>query len=256
MIRERVSTAGVIRPLEPESELDAFQLPSESVARLSELTIRRYIRDRTVFEKKFAHTVKTIDKHRWRNLERAKEDTIRRLAILRQTIARDRDPESKSSTSSNESGCSKGKKKDIREKVLSNPGWAWAWALDDSEVPPPSSIVSRRDTEEARKLAAVADQAIDEEDQTFSGNNLWSVVINFLTITPGRSQHTLHQSRRLAQESEGSTTSSTADTPSAEPAPVDVGANLTKKRSVFWKGGDFWGRHSSKPQEVMGGVEH
>jgi len=65
--------------------------------------------------------------------------------------------------------------------------------LDEAEDPPPSSIVSRRDTEEARKLAEVADQAVLSEDQTFSGNNLWSVVINFLTATPGRQNHTLHK---------------------------------------------------------------
>jgi len=51
-----------------------------------------------------------------------------------------------------------------------------------------------RDTEEARKLAEVADQAIMGEDQTFSANNLWGIVVNFLTVTPGRQNHALYKS--------------------------------------------------------------
>ena len=71
--------------------------------------------------------------------------------------------------------------------------WGWAWALDESEDPPPSSIVSRRDTQEAQKLADIADQAILGPDHAFSGNHLWSVVMNFLTATPGKKAHTLHK---------------------------------------------------------------
>jgi hypothetical protein len=81
-----------------------------------------------------------------------------------------------------------------KDEVLELPGCGWAWALDEEEDPPPSSIVSRRDTEEARKLAEVADQAILGEDQTFSANNLWGVVMNFLTVTPGRHNHALYKS--------------------------------------------------------------
>lgn len=183
MIRERVNTSGVIRPLQPEHELDAFQVPSERIGRFSELTIRRYLRDRIKFDKKFAHTSKSIEKHRRRNLERAKEETIRRMSILRQTLLR------------------KGGDKPTSDKpqtakcgMTGSPGWGWAWALDEKEDPPPSSIVSRRDTEEARKLAEVADQAILGDDQTFSANNLWGVVISFLTVTPGKDNHVHHKS--------------------------------------------------------------
>jgi hypothetical protein len=45
--------------------------------------------------------------------------------------------------------------------VLSSPGWAWSWVLDELENPPPSSIVARRDTEEARQLAGFADWAFE-----------------------------------------------------------------------------------------------
>jgi hypothetical protein len=76
----------------------------------------------------------------------------------------------------------------FKEYLLSSPGWSWAWALDEHENPPPASIVSRRDTEEARKLAEVADLAILGTPRTFSGNNLWSIMVNFFTVTPGRSR--------------------------------------------------------------------
>ncbi|KIM40342.1 hypothetical protein M413DRAFT_177504 [Hebeloma cylindrosporum] len=181
MIRERVSTSGVIRPLQPEHELDALKLPCEHIGVFSELTMRRYLKERTLFDKKFAHTSKSIEKHRRRNLERAKEETIRRMSILRQTLLR--------------GGSGKptpDKELPAKHGVTESPGWGWAWALDEKEDPPPSSIVSRRDTEEARKLAEVADQAILGEDQTFSANNLWGVVINFLTVTPGKEQHHHH----------------------------------------------------------------
>ena len=37
----------------------------------------------------------------------------------------------------------------------------WSWALDKDENPPPSSIVSRRDTPEAVKLAEVIDCSVE-----------------------------------------------------------------------------------------------
>ena len=178
MIRERVSTKGVVRPLELETELDALQLQSEYVGRLSERTINRFLKEREIFHKKFSHNVNSIEKHRRRNLERSKHDTIKRLGFLRQFLQKFDEVETEKRN----------------ETVVFSPRWSWAWALDEEEDPPPSSIVSRRDTEEARKLAEVADQAVLGEDHAVSGNNLWSVVINFLTATPGKDNHLLHKS--------------------------------------------------------------
>jgi hypothetical protein len=87
------------------------------------------------------------------------------------------------------------------ESVILSPQWNWAWACEE-EDPPPSSIVSRRDTEEARKLAEVADQAVLGEDHSISGNNLWSVVVNFLTATPGKDNHILHESEPTHSKAE------------------------------------------------------
>jgi hypothetical protein len=186
MIRERVSTKGVVRPLELETELDALQLQPQYVGRLSEHTINRFLKEREIFDKKFSNTAKSIEKHRCRNLERAKHDTIKRLGFLRQFLHK----------SDDEAETEKRK-----ESVVLSPLWGWAWALDEEEDPPPSSIVSRRDTEEARKLAEVADQAVLGGDHTISGNNLWSFVINFLTATPGRNNHILHKSVNGATDS-------------------------------------------------------
>ncbi|KAJ2918541.1 hypothetical protein MD484_g1828, partial [Candolleomyces efflorescens] len=174
MIRERVSTDGLIRPL--EEELGAMKVPEDVVGSMSERTMRRCIAVQQQFDKKFAHTYKSVDKHRRKNLEQAKQDTIKQLSHLRKTIiTKDNDR-----NSSAEQG--------FKEYLLSSPGWSLAWALDEHENPPPSSIVSRRDTDEARKLAEVADLAILGTPRTFSGNNLWSVMINFFTVTPGRTK--------------------------------------------------------------------
>lgn len=183
MIRERVSTKGVVRPLEPESELEAFQLQPKMVGRLSEHIIKRYVTNRDIFHKKFSHTTKSIDKHRRKKLERAKHDTMKRLGFLRQFLHK----------SDDEAETQKRKELAVR---------CWAWALDEGEDPPPSSIVSRLDTEEARRLAEVADQAVMGNDHTFSGNNLWSFVVNFLTTTPGKNNHILHKTVNREAESE------------------------------------------------------
>ena len=187
MIRERVSTKGVVRPLEDETKLGALQ--EQYVGRLSEHTINRFLREREIFDKKFSGTIKSIEKHRRRNLERSKHDMIKWLGILRQFLHKS-DDEAET-------------EKRI-ESVILSPQWNWAWALDEEEHPPPSSIVSRRDTEEARKLAEVADQAVLGEDHSISGNNLWSFVVNFLTATPGRNNHILHESEATDSRTESS----------------------------------------------------
>lgn len=185
MIRERVSTKGVVRPLEHETELGALQLQLQYVGRLSEHTINRFLNEREIFDKKFSKTYKSIEKHRRRNLERSKHDMIKRLGFLRQFLQK----------SDDEAEIERRK-----ESAILSPGWNWAWALDEEEDPPSSSIVSRRDTEEARKLAEVADQAVLGEDHTISGNNLWSFVINLLTATPGKDNHILHENEMTGKK--------------------------------------------------------
>ncbi|EAU91257.2 lipase/esterase [Coprinopsis cinerea okayama7 len=188
MVRERVSTEGIIRPLEPASELEAMQIPDEILGRISELAVRRYLDSQKAYDKKFAHTYKQIEKHRRRNLERAKQDTIKRMSKIKKSM-RDRELKEKGKGTSTGDSSEK-EEEDFKAFLLSTPGWSCAWALDEGEMPPPSSIVARRDTEEARQLAEFADRTLlgGERDHAFSGNNLWSVVINFFTVNPDRSK--------------------------------------------------------------------
>ncbi|KAF9464961.1 hypothetical protein BDZ94DRAFT_1254956 [Collybia nuda] len=175
MIRERVSTQGIIRSLEPEDELQAFHIHPETIGSLSELSVRRYIDARADFDKRFSSTIKTIEKHRRRNLEHAKDDTQRSMGIFQHAF----NLEDNSSGKATECGIAEGLR-------ASSGSWGWAWALDENEHPPPSSIVSRRDTMEARRLAKIADQSVLQNDQSLSGNNFWSAIVNFLTVTPDR----------------------------------------------------------------------
>ena len=182
MIRERVSTHGIIRPLEPESELSAFRLPPELIGVVSELAIRRYIDAKCKFDKKFGGTVKTIEKHRRKNLDIAHKDAVRNMSQLQSYMSQDTAGQETHETF-----------KGIKNGMKTSGSWSWAWALDKDERPPPSSIVARRDTQEAVELARIADQSVlAEEDVIVSGNNLWSLMVNFLTSSPGKKQHEDH----------------------------------------------------------------
>lgn len=76
MIRERVSTNGVLRPLEPESEIPILTLPSNRLGRINEGVARRYLKGQGLWAKKFGQTAKKIETLRKKNLEAAKCETI------------------------------------------------------------------------------------------------------------------------------------------------------------------------------------
>ncbi|KIJ65967.1 hypothetical protein HYDPIDRAFT_181064 [Hydnomerulius pinastri MD-312] len=169
MIRERVSTRGVIRPLEPAEQLDAFHVPQDIIGVLSERAVRRYLEGKSHFDKKYAKEMQAIEKQRNRNIDLAKKDISKNFVQLQGL--------------QNGKGKGKGREttKAIKDGLESSTGnWSWAWA---DERPPPSSIVSRRDTDEARRLARIADQAALQEDTQLSGNSLWAVIVNFLTVS-------------------------------------------------------------------------
>ena len=73
MIRERVSTLGIIRPLEPEFELPAMQIPPERIGTPSEHALRRYIEGHARFEEEFADAIQRIAKDRQRQRQRAQQ---------------------------------------------------------------------------------------------------------------------------------------------------------------------------------------
>ncbi len=116
MIRERVSTQGVIRPLEHQDDLPAFTLPAHLVGVIPERVLSRYMSAKHAADAKFASTIRNIEKMRRRNIERACRELAQQPAG----------------------------------------GWRREWALDQDERPPPSSIVGRLDTEEALRFAGAA----------------------------------------------------------------------------------------------------
>jgi hypothetical protein len=155
-----------------------MKVPSELIGTLSELAIRRYVTGKEKFDKKFARAIKRIEKHRLRNIDRASQDMKQHIAVLQHYL--DRESSAVAPTSS-----STGVDRTTAEGLPSAPSsWNMAWALDEDERPPPSSIVARRDTEEALKLARVADEAVLASEHTLSANNLWNVIISFLMDTP------------------------------------------------------------------------
>ncbi|KAH9942207.1 alpha/beta-hydrolase [Epithele typhae] len=180
MIRERIATHGAVRALEPESELAAFKLPPEVIGDISELAVRRYMDATERFGKKFSKTTKAIEKARARNLERAQEDSAKTMEQLKQVFS------AAAAGGSSPTTGDPGPNPNPTPKVILSSTGHWAWALDEDEHPPPSSIVSRWDTEEARRLAKIADQAVFMDPNAVSGNNLWSLIVNFLTTTPDR----------------------------------------------------------------------
>jgi hypothetical protein len=159
--------------LELEAELPALQLKDERVGTVCERSLSRYIEGKAKFDAKFSGTTKSVDKERKRNLKLARKEGEKSMGHLESYLQK--------VTERSDSGVS----------VLDSPrlqkfttgSWNWSWALDEDEHPPPSSIVSRRDTWEARQLAMIADIM---PENTMSGNNLWQHLVTFLTVTPDK----------------------------------------------------------------------
>ena len=122
MIRERISISGTIRPLEPELDLLALQMPPEHLGNVSERWVQRYVAGTEHQEKKYANRIKHLAKRR-----------KRAIADLQPVRGSEED-----------SAVSHGwrvRKITRKRKGKRMSGLAWA----DDEDPPPSSLVARRD---------------------------------------------------------------------------------------------------------------
>ena len=184
MIRERVSIRGEIRPLESEDKLDACTMPFERVGVVNELAVRRYMEGQKKWNERYARVHKSISKRRVRNLDLAKSETVRNVEQLQVHLFEDsNDAEAQRSKGHRHIFHKTPGTPDVKEGLRKTAAsWSWAWAIDGDEHPPPSSIVARRDTEEARRLSKIADQPATEPDHRMSGNNLWSLLVNLLSI--------------------------------------------------------------------------
>lgn len=208
MIRERVSTQGVIRPLEPPHELAALALPPEFIGVVSELAARRYLDGTARWDEKFKRAKKQIAKERKRNLERSRRDPVTSLPQLQALLLQDdSEPGTHGGGSNGVHIASKGKPKGRMLadglKIATGGSWTWAWALEEGERPPPSSIAARRDTDEARALARIADTHASAEEHPMSGNNLWGMIMGVLTAGPdhsGEEKDKTEEEQRRAEE--------------------------------------------------------
>ncbi|CAE6346975.1 unnamed protein product [Rhizoctonia solani] len=178
MIRERVSTSGVLRPLEPESELPACNVPLEDIGAINAAAVKRYLEGQALWDIKFSGTLKSIAKTRVKNLELARKEGRKSMGALAGALANGtlKDGEGREENGGSPSSS---------VTFLGSSNWSMSWALE-GENPPPSSIVSRRDTAEARQLAICADRDLSSEGTKMSGNNLWNVVVDFLSQNPDR----------------------------------------------------------------------
>lgn len=154
MIRERVSTTGVCRPLEPASELAALNLPPDEIGVIKEGQATRYLNGQHLWDKKFHRAAKQVEKHRKKNLKAAKErdrhkiarlweDRLKRHNQAGETITEvDREDgweTDGAGAGAGSRGIPQGHERDVLDQ-----SWSWEWALH-GEAPPPSAIVSRRD---------------------------------------------------------------------------------------------------------------
>ncbi|KAG8932784.1 hypothetical protein FRC02_000553 [Tulasnella sp. 418] len=199
MIRERVSTRGEIRPLEEESKLIACTLPLEEIGVLNERSVKRYLEGQERWDKKFHSVTKSIKRSREKNWHQAQKEGsvfLKRLQTRIQTGSQTHTPSPPSgciqpspSTSAlsgalgiadEQLSCA------YAQTVLGSRQWTWGWAVE-GENPPPSSIVARRDTEEALRLSRIADVQLGPSDHehAMSGNNLWSIIVETLTDPSG-----------------------------------------------------------------------
>ncbi|CCA70533.1 related to acetyl-hydrolase [Serendipita indica DSM 11827] len=201
MIRERVSTTGIIREMEPEEDLPALAMTLDSIGMVNELSVKRYLDAQTVWEKRFKETLKSVGKHRKRHIDAAEQEDNTRFSKLKATVL------------------SKEKDDDERNKVLNSTNWSWAWVVAGDENPPPSSIVARRDTAEARRLSKFADEAVEAKESRMSGNNFWQMIVNTLTKGP---EHTIQASSPTMTKS-----------PTTWTSPVEPPEPSSPPRSIF-----------------------
>lgn len=142
MIRERVSTIGVCRPLEPPSELAALNMPPEEVGVIKEGQAMRYLNGQKLWDKKFHRTSASVEKHRRKNLKMAKERDGKKLVRLWEDRLKHHHHHHGSGSETDGEGWETDGAG--QEKGLMDQSWSWEWALH-GEAPPPSAIISRRD---------------------------------------------------------------------------------------------------------------
>ena len=148
MIRERVTMTGVVRPMEDPSQIECLQLDVEEIGIFKPGPVKRYLEGVGKWKHKFKHTARNVEKEREKSLRESHKKA-------QQTIKEG-------------------------DKIFDIPevSWRWQWALEN-EKPPPASVVARRDTNEARKLAEIVDKIDSNKNSKIV--NLWSLIVHLLS---------------------------------------------------------------------------
>ncbi|ORX35612.1 hypothetical protein BD324DRAFT_652162 [Kockovaella imperatae] len=239
MIRERVAVDGKCRPLEPESKLAAMTMPRDEIGCIKEGAALRYLNGQALWDKKFKHAIKTVQRHRKKNLKQAREKDSKKIRDMWAERAKEArakhlhapsDSQSSTRTSSDmetdgwetndESALPErhhrhqfghaDKALNIPENMLDK-SWSWKWALED-EAPPPSAVVSRRDFGEARRLALMADRMDSEHASPVHGLSIWVGLAAFFSSSSDRSRahealqgaHDAKKAEKEAKRNQGS----------------------------------------------------
>ena len=144
MIRERVNPDGYCRPLEPESDLPALTMPRDQVGMIKEGPALRYLNGQALWDKKFSRALKSIAKHRKRNLDHSRNKDAGKISSMwLERVERHHGESHRRMTNGDGTDWETDREKDGAEALLDQ-SWSWSWALK-GEAPPPSAIVSRRD---------------------------------------------------------------------------------------------------------------
>lgn len=111
--------------MERESEIRACNWPPELIGVITAGAARRYLEGQKKWDRKYARAAAQVARQRDKNIQRSQKETAQQIGKLQEKLGSDDAAEART--------------------LLNAPGFSLAWALD-GENPPPSSLVSRRDT--------------------------------------------------------------------------------------------------------------
>lgn len=178
MIRERISLTGVVRPLEPMSEVDILHIDPEDLGLIKEGPVRRYLAGKAIWDKKFKKTYERVQKQREKNLRKSmREEATRITNRMRDAKHKHEQPSAVDKLKNSENGAAL-QMTDTPEPYEQDVHGIWDLR---GERPPPSSIASRQDTHEARQLA----HALEQQYSKLGSLSILSQLPRFATMQRG-----------------------------------------------------------------------
>ncbi|GAA5946989.1 hypothetical protein JCM3765_002103 [Sporobolomyces pararoseus] len=185
MIRERISITGVVRPMEPEAEMQALTLDPEDLGLIKEGPVKRYLAGKAIWDKKFAREQRKVNKNREKHLHKSIKEEAKRITRRAEEAAKRKKTDLVTSSSKKTSTHTTAE--GTPERVTDSPepldpldkASGGIWDLH-GEHPPPSSIAARKDTMEARKLA----KTLEEHYSRLHALALWSEIHDVVGHAP------------------------------------------------------------------------